>query len=239
MLANNNAFTVSNVEFIGSFIELSDESLSIVRNNLGGGPLQYVVQTYANYTSNATLGTGATTVSLPVPAKFASLRSLFCIMRNKSDGDVLHFSQSSTHFNIVDWRIRIGSQLIPYKSPSTMVEHFAELIKAIGSMSDVNHEPSINWYSYATNAQLVANTETSQLLNQTTKSDCFALGFDLETYGGADKEKLFSGMNTLNSDIFWNIAFGAQGANTNVRFDFYSLYDNLLVFENGVCYSKR
>ena len=76
-------------------------------------------------------------------------------------------------------------------------------------------------------------------MNQGTKSDCFALGFDLETYANADKDRIFAGMNTLNSDIFWNINFGSNASQPNVKFDYYALYDNVLVFENGVCYSKK
>ena len=39
--------------------------------------------------------------------------------------------------------------------------------------------------------------------------------------------------------VFWNLNFGAINPAANVRFDFYALYDNVLVFENGTCYSKR
>ncbi len=231
-------FSLNNVEFIGSFIELSDDSISIIRNSLGGSPLQYVIQSYANYTTNVQFSNANTSVSHPVPAKFASLRSLFCIMRSQADGAITHFSQSSTHYNIQEWRLRIGSQLVPSKSPSSYSEHFAELLKAIGSFSDINHQPTLNWKNYATNAIANANTETSILMNEGTKSDCFALGFDLETYAAADKDKIFAGMNTLNSDIFWNMSFLANGT-TNAKFDYYALYDNVLVFENGVCYSRR
>ena len=233
------AFTISNVEFIGSFIELSDDSISIIRNSLGGSPLQYVIQSYANYPANATLPNSNTSVSLPVPAKFASLRSLFCLMRSRADGGLTFFPLSSTHFNIIDWRLRIGSQVVPYKSPSSMAEHYAELIKAIGSLSDVNHEPCINTYNYSVESLPIANGELGTAMAPTTKSNCFALGFDLETYAASDKDKIFAGMNTLNSDIFWNINFGANATSPNVKFDFYALYDNVLVFENGVCYSRR
>ena len=238
-LASNN-FTIDNVEFIGSFIELSDESISIIRNSLGGAPLQYVIQSYANYTSTSTLlQPSSTSVSHPVPAKFASLRSLFCIMRSRADGSATFFPLSSTHFNVSEWRLRIGSQLVPYKAPASMAEHFVELIKAIGSISDVNHEPSINIYNYSTDLIPVANTEGAGAVGTSTRSGCFALGFDLETYANADKDRIFAGMNTLNSDIFWNITFGQQGADVTVRFDYYALYDNVLVFENGVCYSRK
>ena len=238
-LTANNPFTISNVEFIGSFIELSDESISTIEASLAGAPLQYVIQSYANFTTTATLANANTSVSHPVPAKYASLRSLFCIMRDRADGALTFFSQSSTHYNIIDWKLRIGSQLVPYKAPSSMSEHFSELLKAIGSLSDVNHEPTINWNTYATNSISVADGETAVLMNQLTKSDCFALGFDLETYAAADKDRIFSGMNTLNSDIFWNINFGANASTPNVKFDYYALFDNVLIFENGVCYSKR
>ena len=109
-----NAFTISNVEFIGSFIELSDESVAIIRNSWGGAPLQYVIQSYANYTTNATLPNANTSESQPVPAKLASLRSLFCMMRSQADGATTSFNQGSTHFNIIGWRLRIGSQVVPY-----------------------------------------------------------------------------------------------------------------------------
>lgn len=235
----NTSFTISNVEFMGSFIELSDESISIIRNSLAGSPLQYVIQSYANYTTTATLQNANTSVSHPVPAKFASLRSLFCLMRSQADGAATFFPTSSTHFNVSDWKLRIGSQLVPYKSPSTMVEHYSELLKAIGSLNDVNHEPSLNWYNYASDNVPVANAEVAANMDATTRSCCFALGFDLESYSGADKDKIFAGMNTLNSDIFWNINFLANNPAVGVKFDYYGLYDNVLVFENGVCYSRR
>lgn len=236
----NATFTISNVEFMGSFIELSDQSISMINQSLGGSPLTYVVQSYANYTSNATLQNVATSVSHSVPAKYASLRSLFCIMRSQPDGAITFFSQSSTHFNVADWKIRIGSQLLPYKACSTMPEHFAELLKAIGSLSNSDHEPTINNYNYSTNSIAVASTETSQVVNQGTKPDSFALGFDLESYANADKNRIFAGMNTLNFDIYWNINHNAQtNANTPCRYDYYALYDNVLVFENGVCRAIR
>lgn len=237
-LGNTN-FSISNCEFIGSFIELSDESIGVIRQSLMGSPLQYVIQSYANYTSSTQLQNANTSVSHPVPAKFASLRSLFCLMRSQADGAATFFPLSSTHFNVTDWKLRIGSQLVPYKAPSSMAEHYSELVKSIGSYSDANHEPSISWYTYAGDRIPVANGEVAANMDATSRSSCFALGFDCETYAAADKDKIFAGMNTLNSDIFWNINFAANNPAVNVKFDYYALYDNVLVFENGVCYSRR
>jgi len=231
-----NYFKISDVEFVGTFIELSDESINIIRASQGGQPLQYVIQQYANVPGNDTLPTGAPkSISLPVSAKYASLKSLFCTIRANSGGAVSQYPYSSEHFNLQNWRVRIGSQILPAKQPNSIPEHYAELLKAIGSLSDINHEPSINMLNYNV-AIPVPSTEAAVGITTTSKSNCFALGFDCETYSGSNKDKIFAGMNTLNSDIFWLMDFNGNGAgaDVNAKFDFYALYDQVIMFENGV-----
>lgn len=234
-LAAGNTFKISEVEFVGTFIELSDESINIIRASQGGQPLQYVIQQYANVPGSAVFTNGQTsTLSLPVSAKYASLKSLFCTIRSNAGGAVRTFPYSSEHFNLKNWRVRIGSQILPAKPPDSIPEHYAELLKAIGSLSDINHEPSINMLNYnVIRPALVIEASTG--LVDVVKSNCFALGFDCETYSGSNKDKIFAGMNTLNSDIFWLMEFGDPGANVpNVKFDFYALFDQVILFENGM-----
>lgn len=238
-LGNSSNFSISNVEFIGSFIELSDDSIRTIRQSLNGSPLTYVIQSYANITNTAQLANANTSVNHQLAVKYASLKSLFCIMRSQADGGATFFPLSSTHFNISDWRVAIGSQKLPYKAPNSMVEHYSELLKALGSYSNIDHETAINWYTYATDSIPIANTEVAANMDATTRSACFCLGFDLETYASCDKDKIFAGMNTLNSDVFWNINFSANASSPSVKFDYYALYDNVLIFENGVCRSWR
>lgn len=229
--ALTNSFNITNVEFIGTFIELSDESISTIRSSQMGQPLQYVMQQYANITGN--IASGDSTSILPIPAKYASLKSLFCMMRSNADGLVRRFPYSSEHYDLKEWRIRIGSQYLPSKGPNSIVEHYAELLKAIGSMSDLNHEPSINWYNY--NVSAPANVvELATQLTSSVKSNCFALGFDVETYSNSNKDKIFAGMNTLNSDIYWTLNFNSAVPNA-IRVDFFALYDQVIMFENGTC----
>jgi hypothetical protein len=223
-LANNN-FVISNVEFVGTFIELSDDAIASIRQSQGGQPLQYVIQNYSNVNTSATLYSAtSTSVNLPVSARYASLKSLFCIPRRYADGLETSFPYSSTHFNINQWRVKVGNLNLPSKAPNSMVEHYSELIKAIGSLSDINHEPSINWHNYnAINPS--ANTEGPTAGAVTARSMCFALGFDLESYAGADKDRIFSGMNTQDTDIFWSTSidfFGNGIADIVVRFDTYA-----------------
>jgi hypothetical protein len=199
-------------------------------------PLQYVVPNYSNVSVNATIFNGTVTrVTHQLSARYASLKSIFCTMRTKADGELTFFPLNSTHFDLKYWNFRIGSQLVPSKQISSLQESYCELLKAIGSVADLNHEPSINFNTYAKEAVPLGCTEVGTTLHATTKSNCFAIGLDLETYATADRDNLWAGMNTLTSDVFLNADFGGNlgGANQNVRFDFYSLFDQVLVFENG------
>jgi len=230
-------FNMYNVEFVASFIELSDAALGIIKNSLGGRPLQFVVPQYRNYTYTYALQNAVTEVNVPVPAKFSSLKSLFMTIRDKADGAVTFFPFSSCHFNLLQYKIRIGTEVLPSKAPSTRTEFFAELIKAIGSFSDINHEPLINKFNYSEDTASIANSETSANIKTTANSNCFSIGFDCETYAGSSKDQLFSGMNTTTSDIYWNLTHGANTPVT-VRYDCYAMYDAVLICENGIMTCK-
>ena len=94
---------------------------------------------------------------------------------------------------IKDYYFRIGAIITPPKAPSKSSEMFAELIKAIGSLSDINHQPSIELTSYST----VSNTAlllAADPLYSTTNSGSFYIGLDLENYvNGNQKDLLFTG----------------------------------------------
>lgn len=234
-------FQLTNVEYIASFIELSDASMAIINNSLGGQPLQYVVPSYRNYVYNNTIINNSTTqISVPIPAKFSSLKSIIGCVRNKSAGDVLFFPLSSSHFGLSQYTIRLGSKVIPSKAPSTVSEYFVELCKAVGSVSDLMHMPNINNITY--NVLLpVANGETNALVDETAFSACFMTGADFEVYANANKDAIFAGYNTNQDDIYWQYTFtpgNTLGADMPVRFDHFAMYDSLLVCENGTGYVK-
>ena len=85
----------------------------------------------------------------------------------------------------------------------------------------------------------VANTETATIMDQTSCSNTFMLGCDLENYANADKDSIFSGYNSTTDDIFIQLQFGGlANAIAALRFDFFALYDSLLVCENNTAYCK-
>lgn len=231
---------ISNVEYVGNFIELGDSAMQTVVGSLQGQPLQFVVPDYRNYQfSYGLAASGVTQVSMAIPAKFSSLKSLFLAFRDTGTGALAAFPFSSVTNGLSDYQFRIGSSIFPPKPPSTIPEMFAEVVKAIGSMSDLNYQPSIDKISYslvASNVNTVA-LETNGASN--VSSGSFYVGIDLENYVNAPKDNCFMGWNSNTDDIFFIGNFNnAIAAVVNVRLDAYAMYDSCIVFENGTAYCR-
>eukprot|EP01033_Poteriospumella_lacustris_P012629 gene12629-gene13508 len=226
-------FNLNNVEFVTNMIEVSDEVMGIINNSLGGETLQFVIPSYRNYSwSGYTLAnnSGTQNINVPIPAKFSSVRSLFVCMRDTALGTANTFPFSCVSLDFKDYYFRVGSLIMPPKYPYSTTEAFAELMKAIGSISDLNHTPSIELASYTMNK----STLTTNTTKSSTNSGSFYIGLDLENYVGANKDAIFAGYNTNTDDIYfvYDVA-NTSGASVNPRFDSYALYDSLLNFQNG------
>ena len=214
--------------------------MAVVASSLQGQPLQFVVPDYRNYQYSFLLSSGANTqVSMAIPAKFSSLKSLFVTVRPQGTGTNTFFPFSSCSCNILDYQFRIGAQIMPPKAPNTLPEMFSEVLKAIGSMSDLNYQPSIEKtsYSQAVNTALVIANEANGA--SAVGSGSFYIGLDLENYCNANKDSIFAGFNSNTDDIFAIMNFaGYAGGATTVRFDAFSLFDSCIVFESGSCYVR-
>ena len=235
------SYTLSNVEYVGNFLELGDPAIAMIKDSLGGQPLQFVVPDYRNYVYNYALTNGsAASLAMPIAAKFSSLKAIFITVRDQSTGGVSYFPYSSCSRDILDYQFRIGANVFPPKSPNTLPEMFAEVLKAIGSISDINQQPSIEKSSYS----LVSSLNTAALLDTATsvsyqQSGSFYIGIDLESYANADKSSLFSGYNTNTEDIYAIINYNVQtGATCNARFDAFANFDCVVICENNTAYVK-
>ena len=100
-------------KIIPNFFELSDAAMQIIESSLEGKPVSWVCQSYSNYVFNATLGTVTTNISMPIPAKFNSLKALYITMRNYPDGALTFFSDEFSKFRLSQYTTRIGSRVIP------------------------------------------------------------------------------------------------------------------------------
>jgi hypothetical protein len=223
--------TVSNVEYIANFVELSDEAMGIVTGSLQGQPLQFAMQSYKNYSYTYNIPqTTSTEVSMPIPAKFSSLKSLLICIRDQQMGKLTFFPFSSVTCGIQEYYFRIGSNIVPTKAPNTSPEMFCEVLKAIGSVSDLNHQPSIDNISY----QLATSVAVD--LTGTTNSGSFYIGLDLENYPNAPKDTMFAGYNSSTDDISAVMKFASPNTTGTTRFDAYALYDQVVSFSNNTCF---
>jgi hypothetical protein len=216
-----------NVEYVANMMELSDSGMSMVKSAVGNGPVNWVVQDYRNYAFNATLGTTETTLSVPIPAKFNSLNSLFMTFRLQANtsGAATFSATESCQFSLTDYFFRIGSKTVPTKPPATIPEFLSEFLRSIGSVSDINHESNLRYSQYAQPIPVANDGATAS----------FYVGIDLESYSSTPLDTVYSGLNTSTDDIFANLRFAGQGAARNVRIDTYALYDVLINIENGQC----
>lgn len=227
---------LTNVEYVGNFIELGDSAMSVIYGSLEGQPLQYVIPQYRNYQFTFALANAvATQVTFPIPAKFSSLKALLVTTRDKGTGAATFFPCSSVKMGLQQYQFRIGASVVPSKPASTNVEFFSEALKAMGSLSDINFTPSIDKSSYTLNVSAANNDVAAG--TSSVQSGSFYIGLDLEGYQGAPKEQLFAGANTNTDDIFCILDYIAPSAIT-ARFDCFSNYDCVLIFENNTCYCK-
>jgi len=229
---------LSNVEYVANFIELGDAAMSIIYGSLEGQPLQYVIPDFRNYQYNYTLVSGANTqVSMPIPAKFSSLKSILTTVRNNGTGGYSGaYPFSSTTSGIVDYQFRVGATIMPPKAPNTYPEMFAEACKAMGSISDLFYTPSIDKYSYSLVTPQASNDSATNV--SSTTSGSFVIGLDLENYSSAPKDTIFAGYNSNTDDIFLIMNFAGQGNATVTRFDTFANFDSVLVCENNNAYIK-
>jgi hypothetical protein len=122
---------------------------------------------------------------------------------------------------------------MPTKSPNTLPEMFSELLKSVGSMSDLNHHPAIDFPTYS-----ILDSLQDGHTNPTVSSGSFYIGLDLESYSNSDKSSIFQGYNSNTDDISLVINYNGTGSTSNVRYDAFALFDSVVVFENNTCYVK-
>jgi hypothetical protein len=230
---------INNCEYVANMIELSDSAMAMIQSSLNGQPLQYVVPDYKNYayTAPSFAANTLTQIQMSIPAKFSSLKSLLLSFRDRSTGTLTYFPFSSIKAGIVDYTFRVGSVVFPPKAPSTIPEMFAEVLKAIGSMSDLHHQPSIEKFTYTIdrNATAIAAANFSSL-----NSGSFYVGLDLENYANANKDSIFAGYNSNTDDIYFvgNFRTAAGSGDITLRIDAYAMFDEVVVFENNTAYCR-
>ena len=232
--ATAQTFTVTGVNYCGEFLELPDSAISAI-NAGSSSPMQMVLPSYRSFTNSAAITTAGTSVSFPIPAKYSSLKNIFVVGRDSAKVATNgQYPNSHCKFGLTSYSFRVGAEVLPSTQPASVPEFYSEAIKCFGSLADLAFQPSIDLVSYELDVpNTIANAGDASLLD----SGSFVVGIDMEVYSNADKSAIFSGTNTNNSDIFFNANYTPSGNVTLLQTAF-AAYDQVLVYENGVCYAR-
>jgi hypothetical protein len=195
------SFTVTNVEYIGSFIELSDQALAVIQQSQGGAPLTMAVDRYANLIGNANLLNAVTNVSVPVPFKYSSTQAILGTIRQHSAGVTTFDAFGSNHFNLSEYRWQFGSETIPSKAVGADLYNgnrammYNYYCSALGSPYSLSYNPLISLYTYDTMAIPVATTETPNTAanNLTSIAGAFGVAQELVSFPSANVDQMFAG----------------------------------------------
>ena len=213
----------SDVKLVANMVEMSDQAMGIIQSSLGGKPVEWVCQSYSNYVYNATLGAGVTNISMPIAAKYNSLKALYICFRGTPDGLINRYADDSPTFTLAEYSTRIGAKVVPSEKPTTIPQFLAEAERALGCVSN-RHSP----HSY-TYEQITSVADNAGGL---ARSAAFMVGVETESYSNTDiGGRVYQGLNTSTDDIFFQAQFTA--GNDEVRFDAYACYDQLIVIDNG------
>lgn len=252
----NGVFNLYNVEYIGEFLELPDSAISAIESG-SSNPLQMVIPDWRAYTYSQSLATSTTTVSMPIPAKFSSLKSIV-VNQRYTTGATGYYPIASGRYGLQSYQFRIGSEVLPSSAPTLLADMFSEACKCFGSLADIQYQPSVDVDSYAPDDALVVNPNTGALqasyniagtnalqvaittynAGMSKNSGSFVVGIDLESYQNSDKSSIFAGMNTNTSDIFYQPVHIAMSSAVNCNYTAFANFDSVLVCENGVAYVR-
>jgi hypothetical protein len=236
------SFSISNVEFIGSFIELSDQALGVIQQSQMGAPLTMAVNRWSNLVYNAQLQNAVTNVSCPVPFKYSSVQAIINTIRGNAAGVTTFDAYGSNNYLINEYWFQFGSESLPTKHPGSSTtgtgDHqtmFNYYCSALGSPYDLDYNPLISLYTYDTMSIPIATAETPSTTaqNLTSIAGAFGIGQELVSFPSANQDQMFSGRNTSTEDIYMNLIFAANAAAPAVRFDFYCLHHAVIICENG------
>jgi len=231
-------FTVNNIEFLASFMELSDSAMSGILSSASGEVFSYNTVGVRNYQDTMVLPvTGTTQKNMVIPARYSSVKSIIISLRDSAKiGSAGFYPLGTYKYNLNQYNFRIGSNSsIPTKAPDTVPNFFYELLKCVNSVSNIDHQPSIDLASY--NVDTAGSASTSAIITSGNgQSGSFYIGLNCENFPNSDTTHFYSGLNTTNDDITCMLKNTNVGTELSLRLDAFVTFDQELRFENGVAY---
>jgi hypothetical protein len=227
-----NGYTISNFEFIGNVITLSDEAQSMI-NAMNPEKVYLKTRTFKQSSATLPAAAGAGNYQLQVGWRASSLIGILtsCYntdMKEGKFGSICPNLTQPTHF-IINGQNYPQRALNPVEKPSST---FASLQKFWGSLSSSDHCGCISkagFYSSSTNSGLM-----KAYVNVTDTLDSFPsqfyLGLDTEIVSKRS-DTLLSGIDVNSSPIFFNAQIKDALAAFAHTVLFYGYYDVIIEFD--------
>jgi hypothetical protein len=239
-------WTITNMELELCILEMSSEGMAMIENVTPlSSPVYLHTSSYRHYVSTMALGASGG-YSVLVPARFASLKSLYMLPRCSTQitSDTSYSLSSRANPNIEQYWWRIGSLIVPSKSVNLKnagntggyAEAFMELQRAFHSINNAEYCGSLGRTSYfvgdAADAA-VGGGVTKLTAGANSFKNGFAIAQELESFAQRN-EQILSGMNTLGSQVFFEANIGATGPTASYTLDFYAFHDMILILQDGL-----
>jgi len=230
------SFSMSNLQYCGEFLQLNDSTLAAIKAG-SSSPIQMVVPSVRSYTNSASVPNNSNTqIQFPLPAKFSSLKSIVVATRTSLGEDSI-YPLSHLKLGLLQYFFRVGAEVIPSTAPSSVPEYFNEVCKCFGSIADLQLQPSIDLRSYSVDGPAAAVTTQAAAL--IADSGSFVTGIDMEIFQNTNTSTIFAGTNTNNVDTYYVANYlQASGSAVTIYQTGFATFDQVLVFENGVCYAR-
>ena len=264
-----NSWQVIFAELELCYIELEDTAQHMVDSQTPNGNVYLHGNSWRHYVSNLP-ASSAGVFSTLVPARMASIKSLVLLPRRSTEinSSTSYGLNSRVNPCITSWWYRVGAVLCPARpiqlsnnqNTYGYSESFMEIQKAFHSITSPEYTGSITLSEYSVCDSAVdlgvggisSGAVLAAATNAGTNShkNAFALALELETFSGKSN-LLLSGLNTLNSNIFFECNLGysvttalggnggpvvqAASAGNTVAFtlDFFANFDVIYVIQDG------
>ena len=245
------AWTVTGVELELTYIELSDEAMSMVNEYQNLRDTTFLCgNSWRHYVSTLPANQGGVYSAL-VPMRFASTKS-FCMLPrpNATISSATAYSLSSRcNPQIQSWWIRAGSSLIPQKNIVLQndsklvvgyVEAWQEIQKSFHNLNNIEMSGTIgfDYYNVADIAQANATCVSAYSTGANSYKNGFACGLELETYANKSSV-LLSGLNSLSFQTFFECNLQSTGPAQAYTLDYFVNFDLVIVKDQAGILSVR
>lgn len=206
---------VSSLEYVAEIVEIAADAQAMIEQANASG---YRISYDSFFNHSATVASGTSSLSLLIPAKYQSLKTLWTIFRKDayfSDASKATVSARINPIGTGSFYYSIAGHNVPATPVRSTPEAYAEVVKANHAFGALGFGGGV--------------IDLSEYGN--TGDGAFCIGMDLETL--SHKSKVTdSGINTVGATVLLNATLGSA-TTVSLRADTWSHFDGWLVVTNG------